>query len=78
MTAQSAFAMALFVAYLVGGAVVVVVMDWVLFKVLGHTATISHGMYEADLLWPWVRHAWTFLGLFAVLGLRAHFFGWKW
>ena len=75
MPVYATIALALFVSYLFGSLGGMFGLDVVLYTALGHEYTISHGMWQAYLRWPWIRPVWT-VGMTAlVLFLDHHWFG---
>ncbi len=72
----------LFLAMIVGALAWILTYDGVVFKFLGHTATMSHAMYYIGLANKWLP--WTFMlgGFGLVIFLTWHFWGlafiWTW
>lgn len=75
MTPQSAQSVAILAGVLAAGVLGVLAYDLVVYLLDGHTATISHGLYELGRCRPWVPYAFVAASLALAVFLAWHFWG---
>jgi hypothetical protein len=60
-------------AFVMGAVVGLCALDWVMWKLLGNTATVSHAMWLLGANYRWLPWAWVAGGVSVTLGLAWHF-----
>ncbi len=75
MNPQCALSLAVAAAFTVGGLFSLLAFDTIIYWLMGHTATVSHGAWALGERFRWLPWAWTAAGVGLTLFLRVHFWG---